>query len=269
MAQFYRGYKVWTQDEINLLKEQINKGMDVEEIAKSHDRTVGAITSRIEILRNDDEYTQAEVDDIVERLKGGETLTSISKFYKRKPKGIINKLKQLKLGDMVPDMYKKVKSKKSLDDKPEIATWIPIECNLLINKIKQGTNIEQISKDLNKSIPNIYLKLVQIYYDILTSKNKEEPTLIVTAKEDMYVFKMSQFIVLVKHGLQIKLKDGTVIPLSECKINISQTPQFGEILSKMDDITNKYSTVITALRNIEYLSDIEFFIKHYSYLCTI
>jgi hypothetical protein len=61
--------KLWSQDEENLLLQQISENIDIETIAIKHERTIGGISSRINDIAYKMHTNNISIDEIFEKTK--------------------------------------------------------------------------------------------------------------------------------------------------------------------------------------------------------
>jgi hypothetical protein len=124
--------KKWTTEEENILLEELNNNIDIELISKSHNRTIGSISSRCQLIAYNMYTNNIPMEEICQKTKlnESEVRVSIERFE--------NKIQN-----------KKIKNKK-----------LQVIFNDLENKeIKNENDITEIKKDI-KEIKNNIKELV-------------------------------------------------------------------------------------------------------------
>ncbi len=64
--------KKWTEDEDNMLLQELDKNMDIDSISKAHNRSVGSISARQETISYNMHLKKTPIDEIVKKTKLGE-----------------------------------------------------------------------------------------------------------------------------------------------------------------------------------------------------
>lgn len=126
--------KKWTVEEENILLEELNNNIDIELISKSHNRTIGSICSRCQLIAYNMYTNNIPMEEICQKTKlnESEVRVSIERFENQ------NKNKK-----------EKIKNKK-----------LQVIFNNLENKeIKNENDITEIKKDI-KEIKNNIKELV-------------------------------------------------------------------------------------------------------------
>jgi hypothetical protein len=82
-------YQIWTKDEDNLLLQELQDNIDIKEIAKIHNRTIGGIIGRQQKIAYNMYLTGATEEEIirVSRLLLGKVRDTIAKKEKPKSNG--------------------------------------------------------------------------------------------------------------------------------------------------------------------------------------
>jgi len=61
--------KKWTEDEDNMLLQELDKNMDIDSIAKAHNRTIGSISARQNTISYNMHLKKTPIDEIVKKTK--------------------------------------------------------------------------------------------------------------------------------------------------------------------------------------------------------
>ena len=61
--------KKWTEDEDNMLLQELYNNMDIDSISKAHNRNIGGISSRQETIAYNMHLKKTPIDEIVKKTK--------------------------------------------------------------------------------------------------------------------------------------------------------------------------------------------------------
>jgi hypothetical protein len=129
-----RGHK-WSEEEESLLLEELNNELSVETIAKSHNRTLGGISSRCGEIAYKMHLKNIPMEEIIKQTKLDEE--SI--------KQVIEKKQNLKIKKIIKAENKEVKETK---EAKEINKIIEVNKIIEINKIVENNDINVLKNDI-------------------------------------------------------------------------------------------------------------------------
>lgn len=152
----------WSHPEVLLLKNELKEGKSIVEIAKSHNRSVGAITSRIAQIRTGDPLDDAEKSKLTVEFKKGMSLSGIAKEHQRSLSEIKSLAKSMGFEDLVPK--KNVAVGKGF--------WTVKESDSLVELVIGGMDLEDVAIQLERPLIEVKDKLGDLYYNLLRSTNK-------------------------------------------------------------------------------------------------
>ncbi len=169
MKKLYFGNIIWTEAEEKLLIEELQNGLDLQEIIENHNRTDSAIRIRIKKLFQEniiDEnilnnylqksikkelpenaykiWTKDEEMLLTKYLNDGLSLISISELHRRSIGSIESRIKKLFEDKIINDIiYNKY------------INWSENEKKLLIKNLQNNLNLEELSKLHSRSVSTI------------------------------------------------------------------------------------------------------------------
>lgn len=136
MSEMVNQGKVWTDEELNLLRENYIKGDTIEDLSKKHKRSKNAIINKLKFLKiyktKNNVWTEEEIKILKEIYGYGDWDNILSLLPRHNKDSIISKAYKLKI---------KNKSYK----------WTDEESFILQKEYNKGTSIKEISKILNKT----------------------------------------------------------------------------------------------------------------------
>ena len=129
----FKAGKKWTEDEDDMLLQELYNNMDIDSIAKAHNRTVGSISARQETISYKMHLKKTPIDEIVKKTK----------------------LSEKQVTDMIAKKETYDVQRKEKKEKKEIREKKP-------RKIKQDVNLINEMKNEINELKNTIGKLVEI-----------------------------------------------------------------------------------------------------------
>lgn len=154
--------KIWSADEILLLKKELVEGVSIDDIAAYHSRSVGAIIIRIAQLRTGEPFDDTEKSKLTDEFKKGMSLGTIAKEHQRSLTEIKTMAKSMGFDDLIPK--KNVTVGKGF--------WTVKESDALVEFVISGMDLEDIAIQLERPLIEVKDKLGDLYYNLLRSTHK-------------------------------------------------------------------------------------------------
>ena len=126
--------KKWTQDEDDTLLQELDKNMDINIIAKAHDRTVGGISARQETIAYNMHLKNTSIEEIMKKTKLNEKQVTEMISKKEKYNVMMKEKKEVKQKEK-----KEGKPREKKEGKPREKKEVKQDVNL-INDMKNEIN---------------------------------------------------------------------------------------------------------------------------------